>query len=154
MTRESSPPEAPAGDAARRGSGVGGEQDLDVVDAVSREPHPLAVGQRDTVGVGASAQLDVDDGLAHGQVRELLRDAGAEVVTGRPRRASDSASGGRDERRTRAGPPRRRAARRGRRRSRARRAVPRRGPTSSSTSSTVSPYLRVSTPSAARRSCT
>ena len=142
-----------AGHAARRGARVGGEQDLDVVDAVPREPDPLPVGQRDAVGVGPAAELDLDDGLAHGQVRQLLGHPDAEVVAGRPARVGQGERGARRARpRAAATSAPRRSTRSSAVTSSSSRAAPR--PDHSSTSSTVSPYFRVSTPRAARRSCT
>ena len=49
-------------------------------------------GSATPVGVGAPAQLDLDDGLAHGQVGQLLGHARAEVVAGGRGAPSDSAT--------------------------------------------------------------
>ena len=139
----------------RLGAGVGGQQQLDLVDAVGAgaqvRPHrrggPPGRRTRPALPHG-----DRQPGVGHRQLGELRGhlppSRSAAVVAGRAR-ARRRASASCDAQRVALG----RAARRSARRCRRGRAAGRgRGSAQASTSSMVSPYLRVSAVSAARRS--
>ena len=154
ITRDSSPPDAPRCSGRGRRAGVRAQQQLDVVDAVRAEREPPA-GHLEAVGLVGLRDGDRDAARAASRGRRSSAVTAA-AKRGRGRAARRGQRGG-ERRRAR------RAARRSRSCSAAMRVVvaverrpagrpalaPRRA-----RRPTVSPYLRVSRPSAARRSLT